>query len=130
MGQIFSKTPVLNTDFKMAQDLFNVYIKALYDYCSAIWTTNINKLAKENMKRVYLKYLKRYLGVPKSSSTDISYLACGVKPLSQKMFEDPTKPLRSLNLSIPLPGHQLNLVKNQPKKEEDYKFGKEVPPKF
>ena len=130
MGQIFSKTPVLNTDFKMAQDLFNVYIKALYDYCSAIWTTNINKSANDNMKRVYLKYLKRYLGVPKSSSTDISYLACGVKPLSQKMFEDPTKPLRSLNLSIPLPGHQLNLVKNQPEKEEDYKFEKEVPPKF
>ena len=52
MGQIFSKTPVLNADFKMAQDLFNVYIKALYDYCSAIWTTNINKSAKENMNRV------------------------------------------------------------------------------
>ena len=46
------------------------------------------------------------------------------------MFEDPTKPLRSLNLSIPLPGHQLNLVKNQPEKEEDYKFEKEVPTKF
>ena len=82
------------------------------------------------MNRVYLKYLKRYLGVPKSSSTDISYLVCGAKPLSQKMFQDPTKPLRSMNLSIPLPGHQLNLVKNQPEREEDYKFDKEVPPKF
>lgn len=36
MGQLFSKTPVLHTDFKMAQDLFNVYIQPLYDYCSAI----------------------------------------------------------------------------------------------
>ena len=110
--------------------MFNVYIKPLYDYCSPIWTTNVCKTAIDNMNRVYLKYWKRYLGVPKSSSTDITYLACGKKPFAQTVFEDPTRPLQSINLSIPLPGHQLRLVKNKPEKPEDYKFDKEVPAKF
>ena len=130
IGLIFAKTPVVNTDVKLAEDLFNVYIKPLYDYCSGIWTTNVNKAATDNMDRVYLKYWKRYLGVPKSSSTDITYLASGKVPFSQKIFEDPTKPLQSINLSIPLPGHQLRLIKNKPKTPEEYKFEKEVPGKF
>ena len=68
--------------------------------------------------------------VPKSSCIDISYLLCDTIPLSERMFQNPTKALESINLSISLPGHQLNLVKNKPKPEEPYIFKKEAPQKF
>ena len=82
------------------------------------------------MNRVHLKFWKRYLQVPKYSSANITYLLTGMVPLSTQIFENPTKSLESINLSIPLPGHQLHLVKNKPKPEEPYKFEKEVPLKF
>ena len=82
------------------------------------------------MDRVHLKYWKRYLQVPKSSPTDLTYLISGTKPFSETIYENPTKALESVNLSIKLPGHQLNMVKNRPAPMEEYVFQKEVPPKF
>ena len=82
------------------------------------------------MDRVHLKFWKRYLQVPKSSSTDITYLLSGTKPFSESIFENPTKSLESVNLSMELTGHQLNLIRNKPSPMEEYKFEKEVPPKF
>ena len=124
-------TPVLDLPSHLAQELFDIYVQPIYDYCSAIWTTNVCKSAKDNMNRVYMKFIKRYIMVPKSSPTDIfSYLVTGTKPLSTKIFENPTKPLGSINLSIKLPGHQLYLVKNKPPQEDEYRFEMEVPQKF
>ena len=82
------------------------------------------------MNRVYLKFWKRYLQVPKCSCTDFTYLVTNTFPLSEKMFKNPTKPLESINLSIPLDGHQLHLVKKKPAMEEEYQFQKEVPQQF
>ena len=50
--------------------------------------------------------------------------------LLQNLCPDPTKQLETINLSIPLTGHQLNLVKNKPAQEEEYRFQKDVPQKF
>ena len=130
IGQIFSMTPVLNVNASLAQELFNVYIQPVYDYCAAIWTSNVSKKAKDNMNIVQLKFWKRYLQVPKCASANITYLVSGTSPLSENMFSNPTKQLESINLSIPLPGHQLNLVRNKPPQEESYTFQKEVPEKF
>ena len=58
------------------------------------------------------------------------YLLSGTCPMSEKMFKNPTRQLQSINLSIQLTGHQLNLVKNKPAQEEEYIFQKEVPVKF
>ena len=43
---------------------------------------------------------------------------------------NPTKSLETINLSIPLNGHQLDLVRNKPGQEEEYEFKKEVPQQF
>ena len=88
------------------------------------------KTSKDNMNRVLLKFWKRYLQVPKSVSTDITYLLSGTYPLTEKMFMNPTKPLESINLSIELTGHQLHLIRDKPNPEEEYKFEMEVPEKF
>ena len=68
--------------------------------------------------------------VPKSSPTEITYLICETCPLSERIFENPTRALESINLSIPFPGHQLALVRNKPKQEEAFSFQEEVPEKF
>ena len=115
---------------ELAQELFDVYIKPVYEYCSAIWTSKVCKSSVDNMNRVYLKFLKRYLQVRKSSSARITYLICGAKPLNETIFENPTKSFQSINLSIPLPGHQLTLVRNKPEQPEPFEFNKEVPQKF
>ena len=82
------------------------------------------------MNTVYLKFLKRYLQVPKSSPTEICYLVCGTIPMSERIFQNPTKALSSINLSIPFPGHQLSLVKKRPPPEEPFEFQREVPVQF
>ena len=130
IGQVFAMTPVQNVSKKLAEELFKVYIQPVYEYCSAIWTSRVSKAALDNMDRVQLKYWKRYLQVPKSSSTDITYLLSGTVPLTETIFKNPTKSMESISLSIPLPGHQLQIVKNKPKEMEEYSFQKEVPPKF
>ena len=122
--------PFCTVSAHLAEELFKVYIQPVNDYSAAVWTTNISKSAKENMNRVQLKYWKRYLQIPKSSSANITYLVTGTIPLSEKMYENPTKQLESINLSIDLSGHQLYLVKNKPAQEEGYTFNKEVPEKF
>ena len=50
----------------------------------------------------------------------MTHLLCGTVPFSYTLFENPTKSLESINLSIPLPGHQLNLIKKKVSKEEDF----------
>ena len=130
IGQIFAMAPVKNVSTKLAQDLFDIYVRPLYDYCSSIWTTNVCKTAKDNMNRVQLKFWKRYLQVPKWAPTDITYLVSGSIPLSEKIFRNPTKALESINLSINLTGHQLHLIRNKPKPEEEYEFQEEMPEKF
>lgn len=130
IGQVFSMTPIENVDVSLAEELFKVYIQPVYDYCSAIWTTNVSTAAKENMNRVHLKFWKRYLQVPKCASKNITYLVTNTIPLTQKMFKNPTKALESINLSIQLEGHQLYLVKEKPPQEEEYSFDKEVPEQF
>ena len=82
------------------------------------------------MNRVHLKFWKRYLQVPKYSSTDITYLVSGTQPISEQVFKNPTKQLESINLSIPLEGHQLHLIRNKPDPVEEHSFQLEVPPKF
>ena len=62
--------------------------------------------------------------------TDITYLVSGSIPLSEKIFRNPTKALESINLSINLTGHQLHLIRNKPKPEEEYEFQEEMPEKF
>ena len=130
IGQIFAKTPVQNTTLELAIKLFNVYILPMYEYGAAIWTTNVSKEAKKGINRAFLKYLKRYLGVPKSSCTDMTYFMTGTCPLTEKLFENPTKALQSIDLSIELTGHQLVLIKNKPQPEEPYKAEEEVPKEF
>ena len=130
IGQIFAMTPVENVNAKLAEELFNVYIQPVYEYCAAIWTSKVSKKSIENMNRVQQKYWKRYLQVPKCASTDITYLLSGTVPLSEKIFKNPTRQLESINLSINLHGHQLNLVRNKPAQEEEYSFQKDVPVKF
>ena len=88
------------------------------------------KFIRKNMDIVHLKYWKRYLQVPKCSSTKITYLLSGTCPLSETMFKNPTRQLQTINLSIPLPGHQLNLVRNKAEQEEEFSFQLEVPEKF
>ena len=82
------------------------------------------------MNRVHLKYWKRYLQVPKSSSTDLTYLISGTIPLSETIFTNPTKQMETINLSMDLTGHQLHLIKNKAAPVEEYCFQKEVPQKF
>ena len=130
IGHIFATTPIQNVSSNLAEELFKVYIQPIYEYCSAIWTSKVCKSALDNMDRVYLKFWKRYLQIPKSSSTDLTYLIAGTYPFSERIFQNPTKSLQTINLSIKLPGHQLNLVKNCPKPMEEYVFNKEVHPKF
>ena len=93
--------------------MFDVYIKPIYEYGAAIWTTNVSKSAKLNIDRVFLKYLKRFLAVPIGSSNAITYYLTKTRPFSETLYENPTKPLQSINLSIPLHGHQLQLIKNK-----------------
>ena len=129
IGHIFSQTHVINLSLDLALRLFDVYIKPIYDYGSPIWTTKVSKNAKMNIDRVFLKYLKRYLGVPASASNAITYFLTNTKPLSQRLFENPTKPLQSINLSFPLTGHQLTLIKNR-KAEEFGTLHNELPEEF
>ena len=105
IGLIFATTPVQNVNQQLANELFKVYIQPVYDYCAAIWTTKVSKAALDNMDRVHLKYWKRYLQVPKCSSTDITYLLSGTVPLSEQIFKNPTKALETINLSIQIEGH-------------------------
>ena len=113
----------------LALKMFDVYIKPIYDYGLAIWSTNVSHNSKLNIDRVFLKYLKRYLGVPVSASNAITYFLTNTRPFSHTLFENPTKLLQSINLSIPLPGHQLHLVKNR-EKEELQTLHKELPDEF
>ena len=129
IGQIFAMTPVLDVNAQLAEELFKVYIQPVYDYCAAIWTSNVSSKAKDNMNIVQTKYWKRYFQVPKWSSKEVTYLLSGTIPLTERMFMNPTKQLQSINLSIPLDGYQLNLVKNQPAQEE-YIIEKDIPVQF
>ena len=94
--------------------MFRVYIQPIYEYGTAIWTTRVCKNSRENIDRVFLKYLKRYLGVPSGASNAITYFITKTKPFTETLFQNPTKQLEKINLSIPLTGHQLSLVKNKP----------------
>ena len=109
--------------------MFDVYIKPIYDYGAAIWTTKVSTNSKMNIDRVFLKYLKRFIGAPSGASNAITYFITKTKPFTQRLFENPTKPLQSINLSIPLTGHQLNLVKNRPE-IEPYILHNEIPSDF
>ena len=120
IGQIFTQTPILNCSIDLALKLFNIYILPLYEYGMAIWTSRVPKTSRDEMNAVFTKYLKRYLQIPPYTNNEIAHFLCGTVPLTKTLFENPTKPLQSINLSIPIPGHQLHLIKNQVSREEDY----------
>ena len=72
------------------------------------------------MNSVFTKFLKRFLGIPPFTSNAVTHLLCGTAPLTQTIFQNPTQPLESINLSIPIPGHQLYLIKEKVQDEETY----------
>ena len=78
-----------------------------------------------------LKLIKTHSKVIKSHSKLIYIILISTTiPLEEQIFENPTRALESVNLSIKLPGHQLHLFKNKPNPVENYIFQKEVPHKF
>lgn len=129
IGHILRLTSIINMPLELAFKVFEVYIKPTYDYGLPILTTRVSTNAKMNIDRVFLKYLKRYLGVPVYASNAITYFITNTKPFSHTLYEDPTKLLRSIILSIPLPAHQLRLNKNR-KEEELCTIHKEIPEEF
>ena len=100
--------------------MFQIYILPLYEYGQAIWTSRVPKTTRDQMNAVFTKYLKRYLQIPPFTNNEITHFLCGTVPLTKTLFENPTKSLQSINLSIPIPGHQLKLIREQVSKEEDY----------
>ena len=129
IGQIFSQTPILETSLDLALKMFQVYIQPIYEYGASIWTTKVSKNSRMNIDRVFLKYLKRYLGVPVSASNALTYFVTKTKPFTQTLYENPTRVLETINLSIPLSGHQLSLIKNKPVYEPSLLF-EELPKEF
>ena len=107
--------------------IFNIYILPLYEYGISVWTSRVTLTTRVEMNAVFTKYLKRYLQIPPFTNNEITHFLCGTVPLSKTLFENPTKPLQSINLSIPIPGHQLLLVKDQVPAEEHYAPSDEMP---
>ena len=66
------------------------------------------------------KYLKRYLQIPPFTNNEITHFLCGTVPLTKTLFENSTKSLQTINLSIPIPGNQLKLVREKVSREDDY----------
>ena len=95
-------------------------INSVYYGSSAIWTSRVPVTTRAEMNSVYTKFLKRYLQIPPWCNNEITHLICGTIPLSNTLFENPTKSLESINLSIPIPGHQLHLIKNKVQKEDSF----------
>lgn len=83
---LFNRIPLLkHTNFDLAIKFFHVYILSTYRYDLSLWIHRCSKTRMEEMDKVFLKFIKRCLGVQKSSNNSISYFLTSTEPLSIRL---------------------------------------------
>ena len=64
--------------------LFDTYVSHVLNYCSELW----EYVKARDIERVYLMFLKRLLGVKRSTSNDMVYCETGrLPPIVQRQFD-------------------------------------------
>ena len=61
IGMIFAKTPVKEVGLDLALQLFDCYVKPIFEYCAIVWTSDFRKSYDQKINESLLLFLKKYL---------------------------------------------------------------------
>ena len=129
IGMLFSKFPIRQLPLETALKLFNIYILPTYSYGLPLWMSNVSKTSLREIDTVFLKLLKRYLGIPKHFNNAIVYHITQTTPLSEHLKLIAPKSLGSLLVPKELSGYQLQFLKYIPS-PEDFNNIEDIPTWF
>ena len=118
IGMLFTKFPIRQLPLNLALKLFNIYVTPTYTYGLPIWITSVSKASLHQIDLVFLKFLKRYLGVPAHSNNAIIYHITETKPFSEYLKSIAPRSLGGILVPQELSGYQLNFLNQIPQLEE------------
>lgn len=81
MGFLFSQLPLRKIPLPVAISVFNTYILPIVTYALPAWYPRVPATSKRKLDVIYNKFVKRYLGVPYSANTAITYYMTGAQRL-------------------------------------------------
>ena len=81
LGYLFFKLSLKNLPLYLALQIFQCFIFPMFSYGSHIWTSRISASCVSSLNALFLKFLKRYIGIPKFSSNSICYFLTKTSPL-------------------------------------------------
>ena len=91
-----------------------MYKRQIITYALPLWFSGINRSSSTKINAVFLKFLKRYLGVPYSAHNSLVYEATKSKPLTASLCPLATE--RFLKLTFPKCLSGLKLDQPEPKR--------------
>ena len=118
IGMLFSKLPIRELPFELALKLFKIYVVPTYTYGLPIWMSNVSKTSLKQINTVFLKFLKRYLGVPDHANNAIVYHITGTSPFSEHLKSIAPKSLGSILVPEELSGYRLQFLEQIPLPED------------
>ena len=114
IGMLFSKLKVEDLPLHLAVKIFKIYILPIYLYGLPIWASNTSESARESINVIFLKYLKRYLGLPKYANNAITYHITGTEPLSNYLLSKAKESIGMINVPTEFSGYQIQFIKKIP----------------
>ena len=118
IGMLFAKLPIRHLPLDLALKLFHIYVVPTYTYGLPIWMSSVSKTSLKQIDTVFLKFLKRYLGVPDYSNNAIVYHITETTPLSEHLKFLAPKSLGSILVPEELDGYKLQFLQQIPQTEE------------
>ena len=70
IGMIFAKTPVKEVGLDLALQLFDCYVKPIFEYCAIVWTSDFRKSYDQKINESLLLFLKKYLKISKRTNNN------------------------------------------------------------
>ena len=118
IGMLFAKFPIRELPLELAIKLFNIYVVPAYRYGLPIWMSNVSKTSLHQIDTVFLKFLKRYLGVPAYSNNAIVYHVTETTPFSEYLKTIAPSSLGSILVPSELSGYKLQFLDQIPSPEQ------------
>ena len=113
-GLLFTRAQLKNQTLDLAKAAFNTYILPIFRYGLPIYINGLTKTSEESLNRVYTKFLKRYLGVPKYTNNAIVYHITNSQPLSHTLKQLAPHSTKSISVPPELSGYQLKFIQRLP----------------
>ena len=110
IGVLYSRLPLKEVNLTLALKIFNVYVLPIYSYGLPLWMSSCSKARIEEMNSVFLKFVKRYLGISKIANNSIVHYLTGTIPLANQLQSIAPKCAESLIFPEAFHGVQLSFV--------------------